>query len=74
MEGNQAKICPAVWFSGFFGLGALVHLVRFFLRFPLVVGTFEVPLGLSLLLAVILGTLSLGLLYVGMRRPCCRKE
>lgn len=72
MQGEEHRFCPAVWFSGFFGLGALVHLVRLFLRFPLIVGTFEVPLGMSLVLVILLGGLSLGLLYVGLRRPCCK--
>lgn len=69
---SSGKFCPAIWFSGFFGLGAIVHMVRFILRFPLVVGTFEVPLSLSLALALGLGAVSLALLYVGVRRPCCQ--
>ena len=73
MEGPH-KFCPATWFSGFFGLGALVHLVRLILRIPLTLGDFQVPLGLSLVLVIVLGGLSLGLLYVGIRRPCCKKE
>jgi hypothetical protein len=71
---HEHKICPAVWFSGFFGLGTVVHLVRSILRFPLVVGAFEVPLALSLLLTVLLGGLSIALLWVGLRRPCCKEE
>lgn len=74
MEEPIRKFCPAVWFSGFFGLGAVVHLVRLLLRFPLIVGTFEVPLRMSLVLVIVLGGLSLGLLYMGLRRPCCKKE
>ena len=73
MEGPH-KFCPATWFSGFFGLGALVHLGRLILRIPLTVGDFQVPLGLSLALVIVLGGLSLGLLYLGIRRPCCKKE
>jgi hypothetical protein len=73
METQKFKICPAIWFSGFFGLGALVHFVRFILRFPLVVGNFEVSLNSSLLIAVVLGALSAGLLYLGCHKPCCKK-
>lgn len=73
MRKREHRFCPAVWFSGFFGLGALVHLVRLFLRFPLIVGNFEVPLAMSLLLVIVLGGLSVGLLYIGLRRPCCRE-
>ncbi len=67
MEGK--KFCPALWFSGFFGFGAFVHLVRLMVQFPLIVGTFEVPLMLSGVLAIILGGLSAGLLYLA----CCKK-
>ena len=74
MKESEHRFCPAVWFSGFFGLGALVHLVRLLLRFPLIVGDFEVPLAMSLVLAIVLGGLSVGLLYVGLRRPCCKEE
>lgn len=74
MEEHKRKICPAVWFSGFFGLGAFVHLARLLFRVPLIVGTFEVPLKASLILGILLGGLSVGLLYIGYRRPCCRKE
>lgn len=73
MEGKH-PICPAVWFSGFFGLGTLVHLVRLILRFPLVVGSYEVPLAVSGLLVLVLGALSIGLLFVGWIRPCCSKK
>ena len=74
MNEQNTKFCPAVWFSGFFGLGAIVHLVRLLLRFPLIVGTFEVSLRMSLVLVIVLGGLSLVLLCVGLRRPCCKKE
>ena len=70
---EKEKFCPAIWFSGFFGLGALVHLIRFVLRAPLVVGRFEVPLGFSLMLVIVLGGLSVGLFYLGTRRPCCKE-
>ena len=60
----------AVWFSGFFGLGAIVHGTRLILRLPLVVGTFAVPLRLSAVAVVILSILSVGLLYLVCRRTC----
>lgn len=71
---NEKKFCLATWFSGFFGLGALMHLVRSILRFSLVVGNFEVPISLSVVLAVVLGSLSLGLLYLSCKKPCCEKQ
>ena len=73
MDTSQTKICPAVWFSGFFALGALVHLMRVILRLSLIVGSFEVPYSLSLFIAIVLGALSIGLLYVGGYKPCCKK-
>ena len=72
--GNGKKFCFATWFSGFFGLGALVHLVRSILKFPLVVNNYEVPISLSVTLAVVLGALSLVLLYVSCKKPCCEKK
>jgi len=71
---HEKKLCPAIWFSGFFGLGAVMHLARSILRFPLVVNNYEVPIVLSVTLAVVLGAISLALLYVGCRKPCCKKE
>lgn len=72
MDEHKKKFCPAVWFSGFFGLGALVHLARVVTRVSLVVGGREISLGTSLIVVVIFGALSLGLLWIGLRRPCCK--
>lgn len=71
---NEKKSCVAIWFSGFFALGAVMHLVRSIVRFPLVVGTFEVPISLSVVLAVVLGVLSLSLLCLACRKSCCEKH
>lgn len=73
MKGEKPNFCPATWFSGFFGLGALVHLVRLLLRFPLVVNNYEVSLATSGVLVVVLGALSLTLLWVSLKRPCCKE-
>ena len=70
MEREKSKFCPAIWFSGFFGLGAVVHLVRFLLQVPVMIGTFEVPLKLSAVLFLMLAGLSAGLLILGLKRPC----
>lgn len=66
-----SKLCLPIWFSGFFGLGALMHLARLILRFPLVIGDFEVPIGLSLAIAVIFGAISIGLLWLACKPSCC---
>ena len=71
MEKNERRFCPAIWFSGFFGLGTLVHFVRLVFRIPLTVGGWEVPFRASAAAVVVLGLLSAGLLVVGIRRPCC---
>ena len=70
MEKNKL-FCPAIWFSGFFGLGALVHLVRLVLRVPLMVGSHEIPLMTSAFVVLVFGGLSIGLLILGCKRPCC---
>lgn len=70
MEKMKSRFCPAMWFSGFFGLGALIHLVRFIAGFSLVVGGREIPLSVSGTLALVLGILSLALLIVSLKRPC----
>lgn len=72
---NQEKrFCPAVWFSGFFGLGAVAHAVRLVFRVPVTVGSFEVPPALSAALVVVFTALSAGLLCAGLKRPCCEKK
>ncbi|MGH7197423.1 MAG: hypothetical protein ACREH5_01615 [Candidatus Omnitrophota bacterium] len=72
--GKSKNAYLLIWFSGFFGLGALVHLVRSILQFPLAVGIFEVPVSLSVVLAIVLGGLSIGLLYLGCKPSCCQKD
>lgn len=59
-----------MWLSGFFGLGALVHLVRSVVGFSLVVAGHEISIGTSAAIAVVLGALSVGLLIVSFKRPC----
>ena len=71
MEKGDHSVCPAVWFSGFFGLGTLVHLLRLLFQVPVNIGGWQVPLSVSGILVLVLGGLSAGLLYVGCRRPGC---
>ena len=73
MNPNKPLACPAIWFSGFFGLGALVHLVRLLLRVSLIVGGTQIPLSTSTLVVVLFGALSIGLLILGCKKPCCDK-
>ena len=71
---NKPLACAMIWFSGFFGLGATGHLIRLLLKLPVTLGTFEVPLVLSAVLAVGLGALSVGLLFLACKKSCCSKE
>ena len=63
--------CPALWFSGFFGLGLVVHTVRLIFQVPVTIGTFAVPLSLSVLAMIIFGALSGGLFYLGCKKFSC---
>lgn len=70
MEKAKVKFCPAMWFSGFFGLGAFVHLVRLTMHFSVVIAGHEIPLSFSAVAASVFGVLSIGLLIVSLKRPC----
>ncbi len=67
---EKAKFCPALWFSGFFGLGVLVHLVRLIMGFSVVIAGHEIPLSFSAVAALVFGILSAGLLILSLKRPC----
>ncbi len=71
METKERLVCPAIWFSGFFGLGTLVHLIRLLLGFPVAISHWVVPLRVSAVLVVVFGGLSAALLYLGCKWPCC---
>lgn len=68
------KFCPAIWFSGFFALGFLVHLLRLALQIPLSVWGKPVAMSTSAVIAVVFGVLSAGLLAAGLKRPCDGKK
>lgn len=70
MEKMNTKFCPAMWFSGFFALGAIVHAVRYLMHFSIAVNGEEIPLQASGFIVLILGFLSVGLLIVSLKRPC----
>lgn len=53
-----------------FGLIALVHLYRFFYHFHLIIGSEEVPVGASLIGAIIFGLLSIWMFA----STCCSKN
>ena len=70
MENGKTKFCPALWLSGFFALGAVVHLIRFLFQVSLIVAGHEIPLVASLILGLGFAALSLALGMAGMKRPC----
>ena len=71
MEKNDRSALVAIWFSGFFGLGTLVHLIRLILRVPVTLGTWAVPLKVSAALVVVFGFLSFWMLRAGRGKSCC---
>lgn len=60
----------AVWFSGFFGIAAILHALRVLFQLPVVIGTWQVPVRISLVIAIVFGLISLGLLKGGCCRSC----
>ncbi len=70
MEKMKSKFCPAMWFSGFFGLGALVHLMRYLFGFGLIVNGHAISLRVSGIFALVAGILSVSLLIVSLKKPC----
>ena len=74
METEKSKFCPAMWLSGFFALGALVHLIRYLLHFSLTVNGYEVPLTASFGVAVLFGAFALVFGAAGMKRPCEKNQ
>ena len=65
-KGFRSILC--IWFSGFFGLGAVGHGIRFLLAIPVVIGGFSIPLWVSAVAAVIMGVLSAALFFSGRRQ------
>ncbi len=71
---GNTKSCAAIWFSGFFGLAAAVHIVRLILKFPVVIRGTEIPMNVSLVVAIVASGLSLGLLFLACKKSCCDKK
>ncbi len=67
---EKTKFCPAMWLSGFFGLGAIVHLVRLVAGFSVVIAGHEISRVVSGGVVAVFGTLSVGLFVLSMKRPC----
>ena len=67
----SCKCCKAMWFSGFFALACLVHVVRLALQVPLRLGDWPVPMGLSVGVVVVAGALSFILCRMGCSACSC---
>ncbi|MBI3011424.1 MAG: hypothetical protein HYY58_02895 [Candidatus Omnitrophica bacterium] len=63
----------ATWVSGFFGIAGLLHLARFFFRIPVRLGTYDVPVRLSLCVGVLFIAISGGLLWLEVRRERAKR-
>ena len=51
-----------IWFSGVFGAGAIIHILRLLFQVPVTIGNYQMPMSLSMWVALIAGMLSLSLL------------
>lgn len=68
----KTRLCPALWFSGFFGLGAVIHLTRGLFGFDLPAS--QMPAGTNIITALVLGAVSGGLLVLSFKRVCGKKN
>lgn len=64
----------ATWVSGFFGIAGLLHVARFFFRIPVRVGTYEVPLTVSVLVGAAFIGISAGLLWIEVQRARAKRR
>ncbi len=71
---NNKKFCPAMWMSGFFGLGFMVHLMRLIFRVPITIGETPLSMVASGVIVVVFGLFSAGLLALSLKRPCDNKS
>jgi len=58
----------ATWVSGFFGIFGLLHLVRAFVPFRLVIGRYDVPRAVTVSAGMLFLVLSAGFLLIEVRR------
>lgn len=64
----------ATWVSGFFGIAGILHLVRFFFRVPLTVGTYPVPVTVSVVVGIVFLGISAGLLWIEVQRDRAKRK
>lgn len=66
--GMWSRCWWATWLSGFFGIAGLLHLARLVVRVPLRIGTYDVPLTVTLWVGLGCLALSAALLLWEARR------
>ena len=64
----------ATWVSGFFGVAGLLHLVRLVVRVPIRIGTYDVPLAVTLVVGLGCLALSAALLWVEVQRERAKRS
>ena len=64
----------ATWVSGFFGIAGLLHVARFFFRVPVRVGTYDVPLAVSISVGMVFLGVSAGLLWIEVQRERAKRR
>ena len=55
---GKCKCCAAMWWSGFFGLAAVAHVVRLAVRAQVQLGGWAVPMRFSMIIVIVAGLLS----------------
>ena len=64
----------ATWVSGFFGIFGLLHLTRLVIPFRLVVGAYEVPVGVTVVAGMVSLAISAGFLLLEMQRERAKRS
>ena len=63
---RKCKCCVSMWWSGFFTLAAVVHILRLAFRVPVQLGTWHVPMGFSVDVVIVAGFL----VFIFCRKGC----
>ena len=71
---HKCKCCSLMWWSGFFALASLVHIVRLISRIQVQVGIWVVPMQASIGVAIIAGLISLFLCKAGCGACNCKEK
>ena len=64
----------ATWLSGLFGITGALHLARLVFRVPVRIGTYDVPLAVTVSVGVVCLAISAGLLWFEARKEHLRRQ